>query len=58
MNTVRVTEKAASIDLLSPTLSTTERPVALPGQCVIEVHSAGVNPSDVKAALGLSLIHI
>jgi NADPH:quinone reductase-like Zn-dependent oxidoreductase len=52
MNTVRVTEKAASIDLLAPTLSTTERPRAQPGQCVIEVHSAGINPSDVKAALG------
>ncbi|SFU72438.1 quinone oxidoreductase family protein [Pseudoduganella namucuonensis] len=52
MNTVRVTEKAASIDALAPTLSTVERPVPAEGQCLVEVHSAGVNPSDVKAALG------
>jgi NADPH2:quinone reductase len=52
MNTVRITEKALHIDLLEPSLQKTARPKALPGQCVIEVHSAGVNPSDVKAALG------
>lgn len=52
MNTLRIIEKAASIDALNPTLTTMPRPVAGPGQCVIEVHSAGVNPSDVKAALG------
>ena len=52
MNTVRITERALHIDLLEPSLQKTARPKALPGQCVIEVHSAGVNPSDVKAALG------
>jgi NADPH:quinone reductase-like Zn-dependent oxidoreductase len=52
MNTVRIKEKAPNIDMLEPALATTARPKAQPGQCVIEVHSAGVNPSDVKAALG------
>jgi NADPH:quinone reductase-like Zn-dependent oxidoreductase len=52
MNTVRINEKAQHIDSLEPVLCETARPDALPGQCVIEVHSAGVNPSDVKAALG------
>jgi NADPH:quinone reductase-like Zn-dependent oxidoreductase len=52
MNTVRVNEKAAHIDLLEPILHKAARPSAQAGQCVIEVHSAGINPSDVKAALG------
>lgn len=52
MNTLRIFAAAASIDLLAPQLTSTERPVAGPGQCVIEIHSAGINPSDVKAALG------
>ena len=52
MNTIRVNEKATHIDLLEPVLQNTARPKAQPGQCVIEVHSAGINPSDVKAALG------
>lgn len=52
MNTVRILEKAASIDDLAPTLISVARPAAAEGQCVIEVLSAGVNMSDVKAALG------
>lgn len=52
MNTVRITEKAASIDDLAPSMISVARPAAGPGQCVIEVRSAGVNMSDVKAALG------
>jgi len=52
MNSVRVIEKAANIDLLQLSLVSTATPVASEGKCVIEVHSAGVNPSDVKAALG------
>jgi NADPH:quinone reductase-like Zn-dependent oxidoreductase len=52
MNTVRIYEKAASIDDLAPTMVSIERPPAGPAQCVIEVRSAGVNMSDVKAALG------
>lgn len=52
MNTVRIFQKAATIDELAPTLIAVECPTAGDGQCVIEVHSAGVNMSDVKAALG------
>lgn len=52
MNTIRVMAKAANIDALAPEIETREAPRAGPGECVIEVHSAGVNPSDVKAALG------
>ncbi len=52
MNTIRILEKAATIDQLAPALVSLERPTAADGQCVIEVLSAGVNMSDVKAALG------
>ncbi|WP_020653884.1 quinone oxidoreductase family protein [Massilia niastensis] len=52
MNTIRVTAKAANIDALAPDIETRAAPRPGPGQCVIEIHSAGVNPSDVKAALG------
>ena len=52
MNAIRVTEKAANIDALTLSVVAANRPSAGAGQCVIEVHSAGVNPSDVKAALG------
>ena len=49
---VRVTEKAADIDHLD--LALEERSLAgrKPGQVVIEIAAAGVNPSDVKAVLG------
>jgi NADPH:quinone reductase-like Zn-dependent oxidoreductase len=52
MNTIRILEKAASIEELAPQLISMERPTAGEGECVIEVRSAGVNMSDVKAALG------
>jgi NADPH:quinone reductase-like Zn-dependent oxidoreductase len=52
MNTIRIATAAASIDALAPQIEKRDAPRAGPGQCVIEVHSAGVNPSDVKAALG------
>ena len=52
MNTIRIAAKAANIDALALEGATRMQPRAEPGQCVIEVHSAGVNPSDVKAALG------
>lgn len=52
MNTLRITEKAASIDTLAIGMTSVTRPLAAEGQCVIEVHSAGVNMSDAKAALG------
>ena len=52
MNAVRLFEKAADIDALAPSMIEAPRPQAGPGQCVVEVRSAGVNMSDVKAALG------
>ncbi|EKZ95926.1 Zinc-containing alcohol dehydrogenase superfamily protein [Cupriavidus sp. HMR-1] len=53
MNTIQVKRKAANIDELDLTLLGVPRPEAADGECVIEVASAGVNPSDVKATLGL-----
>ncbi|WP_420715532.1 quinone oxidoreductase family protein [Cupriavidus sp. D39] len=53
VNAIRITEKASDIDSLSLQLAGVARPTAGIGQCVIEVVSAGVNPSDVKATLGL-----
>lgn len=52
MKALRVTEKASSIDTLNlQVVEAAERKLA-PGECLIEVHGAGVNPSDVKATLG------
>jgi NADPH:quinone reductase len=53
MKAIRVTEKSDTVDAVKLTLATIETPVAKPDTCVIEVRSAGVNPSDVKAILGL-----
>ncbi|AOY94909.1 oxidoreductase [Cupriavidus sp. USMAA2-4] len=53
MNTIQVSRKASDIDSLQLDLLDLPRPAAQHGQCVIEVASAGVNPSDVKATLGL-----
>ena len=52
MKALRVTEKAADIDALQLPAHDAPRPVLAAGQCLVEVHSAGVNPSDVKATLG------
>ncbi|GGX00927.1 oxidoreductase [Pigmentiphaga litoralis] len=52
MKALRVTEKAADIDALRLPAHDAARPVLAAGQCLVEVHSAGVNPSDVKATLG------
>jgi NADPH:quinone reductase-like Zn-dependent oxidoreductase len=53
MNTIQVHQKAPSIDTLELALTGLPRPEAGPSQCIIEVASAGVNPSDVKATLGM-----
>ncbi|QRQ85200.1 quinone oxidoreductase family protein [Cupriavidus oxalaticus] len=53
MNTIRVNQKAADIEALQLELLGVPRPDAAADQCIIEVASAGVNPSDVKATLGL-----
>lgn len=52
MTAIRVFEKSQGIDALDLQFETQLLPAAEPGQCVIEVHGAGVNPSDVKAILG------
>ncbi|RXZ36318.1 zinc-binding alcohol dehydrogenase family protein [Oxalobacteraceae bacterium CAVE-383] len=52
MTAIRVFEKAANIDVLALAAVEVARPQAGPQQCLIEVHGAGVNPSDVKATLG------
>jgi NADPH2:quinone reductase len=52
-NTLRLTETADSIEGLVFELAHTKQPKASPKQAVISVRSAAVNPSDVKAALGL-----
>jgi NADPH:quinone reductase len=51
MSRLRVHQKAETIDALELTLEAFE-PSPGPGEIVIEIHSAGVNPSDVKATLG------
>ncbi|WP_420995420.1 quinone oxidoreductase family protein [Cupriavidus sp. 30B13] len=53
MNAIRVNAKGADIDSLELELAEVPRPAAAAGGCVVEVASAAVNPSDVKAALGL-----
>lgn len=50
---VRVLAKAADANALAPTLVLAEPPEPAPGQALVRVAAAGVNPSDVKAALGL-----
>lgn len=52
---VRVLTKAAGADALAPTLEHRAAPVPGPGEALVRVHSAGVNPSDVKAQMGLML---
>jgi len=53
MHAIRVLEKAADIGALHLDLQQLDVPKAEPGQLVVEVKSAGVNPSDVKATLGM-----
>ena len=50
---VRVLAKVADADALNPALVLAEPPEPAPGQALVRVAAAGVNPSDVKAALGL-----
>src|SRR5438552_13457604 len=53
MPAIRVTERANDIDLLELQLADEAPPQAKEGEIVVAIKSAGVNPSDVKAALGL-----
>lgn len=47
-----VTEKAADLDSLEIPVITPDVPRPGPGQVLVEIRAAGVNPSDVKASLG------
>ena len=53
LRAVRVNAKAASADELAPTLEKQTPPTLQKGEALVRVRSAGVNPSDVKAALGI-----
>jgi len=53
LRAVRVNAKAASPKELAPTVEKQSPPPLQAGQALIRVRSAGVNPSDVKAALGM-----
>ncbi len=50
---VRVGAAATGVDTLAPLIEERAAPVPGPGQALVRVAAAGVNPSDVKAALGL-----
>jgi NADPH:quinone reductase-like Zn-dependent oxidoreductase len=50
---VRVRARAADLATLAPCIEDQTPPVPGPEQALVRVASAGVNPSDVKAALGL-----
>lgn len=53
MRAIRLNAKVASIEDLSPVIETQEAPSLKQGEALVRVVSAGVNPSDVKAALGI-----
>lgn len=53
MSRLRVREKATSIDNLVLAIEPMPVPEPGPGQLVVEVRASGVNPSDVKATLGM-----
>ena len=50
---LRVTQKAGRIEALELLLAPAPQPTAPPGHAVVRVRSAAVNPSDVKATLGV-----
>ena len=49
---LRLSAKADTAADLSPTIVAQEQPEPGPGEAVVEIQAAAVNPSDVKAALG------
>ena len=53
MKRLRLDGAAPDIDWVSPRLEEHEDLLAGPGQVVVQVQAAGVNPSDVKAAMGM-----
>ena len=52
MRAIRAAEKSADSDNLLIELAEPDVPAIKDGECLIEVHGSGVNPSDVKALLG------
>jgi NADPH:quinone reductase-like Zn-dependent oxidoreductase len=52
MKTVRVMEKSTDIDSLNLHIGAQTTPGVDSGECLVQVVSAAVNPSDVKAVLG------
>jgi NADPH2:quinone reductase len=50
---LRVSAKALDADALRPEVVTLDLPLPTAGHAVVQVHAAAVNPSDVKAALGM-----
>ena len=52
MKAIRVTEKSESSDALKFDLADIETPKIKDGECLVEIHASGVNPSDAKALLG------
>ncbi|SNT11420.1 NADPH:quinone reductase [Noviherbaspirillum humi] len=50
---IRVTQKSPSLEALEVDLIDVPVPQAKAGEVVVEVKSAGINPSDVKAMLGM-----
>lgn len=53
LRAIRLNNKVSSIDDLIVSLENQKPPLLKSGEALIRVHSAGVNPSDVKAALGI-----
>ena len=52
MKCIRVQQKSADISALALSIDTQPVPTIDTTDCLIEIESAGVNPSDVKAVLG------
>ncbi|MFM0097598.1 zinc-binding alcohol dehydrogenase family protein [Paraburkholderia nemoris] len=52
MKAVRVTAPSANVDSLALDIATQSKPDVGADECLVQVVSAGVNPSDVKAVLG------
>ena len=50
---LHVATKAGSIETLDLQRVLQPMPVANPGDVVVQVHAAAINPSDVKATLGI-----
>lgn len=53
LRAMRFNGKVASIDELAPSIEVQQPPILKREEALVRVYSAGVNPSDVKAALGI-----